>query len=252
MHPLDTGDRVADLKEKHGIGYCNITKCCTKVCPEHITITDNAIIPLKERVVDEFYDPVLKLIQLVFGREEVGPPTQGGGDAMFDDSKSAQSPRGHPGRAWRRRIRYRLLNEPEQAESICEDVLRVEPDNQEALATLILALTDRLDGPRPAPPHAARELLPRLHGEYERAYYAGIIDEREGIAWLRSDKPRAGTAAYDCFREAMAHFERAEAVRPPANDDAIAAVEQLRRMIMANPDVAPADEPAEVAADLGE
>ncbi|MBC7834096.1 MAG: succinate dehydrogenase/fumarate reductase iron-sulfur subunit, partial [Phycisphaerales bacterium] len=55
MHPLDTGDRLADLKNQHGIGYCNITKCCTKVCPEHITITDNAIIPLKERVVDEFY-----------------------------------------------------------------------------------------------------------------------------------------------------------------------------------------------------
>jgi succinate dehydrogenase / fumarate reductase, iron-sulfur subunit len=57
MHPLDTEDRLAELKEAHGIGYCNITKCCTKVCPEHITITDNAIIPLKERVVDEFYDP---------------------------------------------------------------------------------------------------------------------------------------------------------------------------------------------------
>jgi len=65
MHPLDTGDRIADLKREHGIGYCNITKCCTKVCPEHITITDNGIIPLKERVVDEFYDPVKRLIQLV-------------------------------------------------------------------------------------------------------------------------------------------------------------------------------------------
>ena len=66
MHPLDTADRMPELKDEHGIGYCNITKCCTKVCPEHITITDNAIIPLKERVVDEFYDPVLKLVQLVF------------------------------------------------------------------------------------------------------------------------------------------------------------------------------------------
>lgn len=66
MNPLDTADRIPKLKEEHGIGFCNITKCCTKVCPEHITITDNAIIPLKERVVDEFYDPVLKLIQLVF------------------------------------------------------------------------------------------------------------------------------------------------------------------------------------------
>jgi succinate dehydrogenase / fumarate reductase iron-sulfur subunit len=58
MHPLDTEDRVAELKQAHGIGFCNITKCCTKVCPENITITDNAIIPLKERVVDEFYDPL--------------------------------------------------------------------------------------------------------------------------------------------------------------------------------------------------
>ena len=66
MNPLDTADRVPELKKEYGIGYCNITKCCTKVCPEHITITDNAIIPLKERVVDEFYDPVMKLIQLVF------------------------------------------------------------------------------------------------------------------------------------------------------------------------------------------
>jgi succinate dehydrogenase iron-sulfur subunit len=66
MNPLDTENRVPELKKEFGIGYCNITKCCTKVCPEHITITDNAIIPLKERVVDEFYDPVLKLVQLVF------------------------------------------------------------------------------------------------------------------------------------------------------------------------------------------
>jgi len=70
MHPLDTEDRVPALKKEHGIGYCNITKCCTKVCPEHITITDNAIIPLKERVVDDFYDPVMKLIQLVVRRKK--------------------------------------------------------------------------------------------------------------------------------------------------------------------------------------
>ncbi|MBL8991856.1 MAG: succinate dehydrogenase/fumarate reductase iron-sulfur subunit, partial [Spirochaetia bacterium] len=66
MHPLDTGDRLQELKDKDGIGLCNITKCCTKVCPEHITITDNAIIPLKERVVDEFYDP-LSLLKRFFG-----------------------------------------------------------------------------------------------------------------------------------------------------------------------------------------
>jgi succinate dehydrogenase / fumarate reductase iron-sulfur subunit len=64
MHPLDTENRLGDLKNAEGIGYCNITKCCTKVCPESITITDNAIIPLKERVVDEFYDPVKKLLRI--------------------------------------------------------------------------------------------------------------------------------------------------------------------------------------------
>ena len=64
MHPLDTENRLADLKNAEGIGYCNITKCCTKVCPESITITDNAIIPLKERVVDEFYDPLRKLLRV--------------------------------------------------------------------------------------------------------------------------------------------------------------------------------------------
>ncbi len=63
MHPLDTEDRVADLKERDGIGYCNITTCCRQVCPEHITITENAIIPLKERVVDEYYDPLKRLFR---------------------------------------------------------------------------------------------------------------------------------------------------------------------------------------------
>ena len=67
MHPLDVADRVPALREKHGIGYCNITRCCTQVCPEHITITDNAIIPLKERVVDEFFDPLRRLTR-VFSR----------------------------------------------------------------------------------------------------------------------------------------------------------------------------------------
>jgi succinate dehydrogenase / fumarate reductase, iron-sulfur subunit len=64
MNPLDTADRLPDLKNTHGIGYCNITKCCTNVCPEHIAITDNAIIPLKERVVDRFYDPVTRLLRM--------------------------------------------------------------------------------------------------------------------------------------------------------------------------------------------
>jgi succinate dehydrogenase / fumarate reductase iron-sulfur subunit len=69
MHPLDGEDRLALLKDSLGLGYCNITKCCTEVCPENITITDNAIIPLKERVVDRFYDPLSRLWRAILGRE---------------------------------------------------------------------------------------------------------------------------------------------------------------------------------------
>jgi succinate dehydrogenase / fumarate reductase iron-sulfur subunit len=68
MHPLDADDRLELVKDQLGIGLCNITKCCTEVCPEHIAITDNAIIPLKERVVDRFYDPVRKLFRILSGR----------------------------------------------------------------------------------------------------------------------------------------------------------------------------------------
>src|SRR5277367_6617011 len=70
MNPLDTENRLADLKNSDGIGFCNITKCCTKVCPEDITITDNAILPLKERVVDRYYDPVKRLLRVLTGGAE--------------------------------------------------------------------------------------------------------------------------------------------------------------------------------------
>ena len=78
MHPLDTADRVPELRQAHGIGYCNITKCCTAVCPEHIHITDNAIIPLKERVVDEYFDPIGKLVK-IFSRRKREVPQSGNG-----------------------------------------------------------------------------------------------------------------------------------------------------------------------------
>ena len=71
MHPLDTENRSRDLKATHGVGYCNITKCCTKVCPENITITDNAIIPLKERVIDQMYDPIAKVFRALRGGRHV-------------------------------------------------------------------------------------------------------------------------------------------------------------------------------------
>jgi succinate dehydrogenase / fumarate reductase iron-sulfur subunit len=70
MHPMDTADRIEDVKDKHGSGMCNITRCCTEVCPEEIQITDDAIIPLKERVVDRFYDPVMMLFNKIFSKKE--------------------------------------------------------------------------------------------------------------------------------------------------------------------------------------
>ncbi len=72
LNPIDTVDRLEFLKDTGGIGYCNITKCCTEVCPEHITITDNAIIPLKERVVDRYYDPIKALVRMVRGGRKKG------------------------------------------------------------------------------------------------------------------------------------------------------------------------------------
>ena len=139
-------------------------------------------------------------------------------------------------------FRYRMLNQPEQAESICHDVLAVDPDHQEALVALLLALTDRFADPRPPSPQTARQLLPRLHGEYERAYYAGLICERLALARLRSGLPNAGEVAYDFFHDAMAHYERAEAIRPAGNDDPLLRWNSCARVIHANPDVCPSTE----------
>ena len=101
---------------------------------------------------------------------------------MTDDPRLKKlSPEAVPA-ALEKALRYRLLNEPEQAASICEDILAVEPENQEALVTLILARSDQFGGSRPVSAYSARELLPRLQGDYEREYYAGIIWEREAIA----------------------------------------------------------------------
>jgi hypothetical protein len=136
-------------------------------------------------------------------------------------------------------FRYRMLNQPEQAESICHDVLQVEPDHQEALVVLILAITDRFADPRSPSPRSAQELLPRLHSEYEREYYAGLICERLALARLRSGLPKAGEIAYDFFHDAMAHYERAEKLRPVGNDDSLLRWNSCARVIMANPDVCP-------------
>jgi hypothetical protein len=149
-------------------------------------------------------------------------------------------------------VRYRLLNEPEQAESICHDVLLVEPDNQEALTTLILALTDRLLGARPVVPRVAQNLLPQLKKPFEREYYAGVIAERAGVALLRSTTPHSGADVYAWFRQAMIHYEKADALGPPANADPRLRWNSCARMIMSNPQVAPDDDDAGATSDLGE
>ncbi|MBA3580453.1 MAG: succinate dehydrogenase/fumarate reductase iron-sulfur subunit [Gemmatimonadaceae bacterium] len=92
MHPLDVADRVDELKEAHGIGYCNITLCCTKVCPENITITDNAIIPLKERVVDRHYDPLTKLVRLFRGKRDKGRAEIPAEDPVLHGSSRSANP----------------------------------------------------------------------------------------------------------------------------------------------------------------
>jgi hypothetical protein len=117
--------------------------------------------------------------------------------------------------------RYRLLNEAAEAESICRDVLHIESENQQALVVLLLALTDQFDRGLPGVVHQAREILSRLQGEYERAYYAGIVCERLAKARLREGGPGSGTFAFGSLHEAMSWYEKAETLRPPGNDDAL-------------------------------
>lgn len=122
--------------------------------------------------------------------------------------------------ALERAMRYRLLNEPGEAESICLDVLNTDPDNQQALVILLLALTDRFSKAYGVSDTQAKDVLGRLQNEYERAYYTGIILERKAKALLHYAAPGAGYRAFDLFREAMGWFEKAEAIRPAGNDDA--------------------------------
>ena len=133
--------------------------------------------------------------------------------------------------------RYRLLNEPSLAESICLDVLHVEPENQQALVMLLLAITDQFG--HGASAAKAREILPRLKTEYDQHYYAGIIWERTAHAQLRKGSPNAAFAAYDGFRQAMESYEKAAAVRPPSNDDAILRWNTCARILMRNPNLRP-------------
>jgi hypothetical protein len=133
--------------------------------------------------------------------------------------------------------RYRLLNEPKLAESICLDILAVVPDHQQALIALLLARTDQFQLQVPA--KAAQEVLAKIKGDYEQAYYAGLIWERVGHARIREGGTAGGASAYHALREAMTDYERAIDVAPPGNDDAILRWNTCARVIMQNPEVRP-------------
>jgi len=143
--------------------------------------------------------------------------------------------------------RYRLLNEPREAESICEDVLRIDSQNRDAIVTMLLALTDQFGHDWDVDIGDARELLPRLHDGYEQAYYAGVICERWGKAQLARGVP--GYAAYDWFRQAMGWYEKAESLSPEGNDDAVLRWNACARTIMRRERIEPA--PAEPLDDSG-
>jgi hypothetical protein len=152
------------------------------------------------------------------------------------------SPDGIP-HALERAERYRLLNEPVQAESICRDVLAVDADNQTALRALILALTDQFGaGGSANAAKEARDYIVQLDDEYDRAYYTGIVFERETRAYL-DRKNVVRSAAYDGFRHAMEWYERAEALRPPGNVDAVLRWNSCLRAIDAERLEPAADEP---------
>lgn len=116
---------------------------------------------------------------------------------------------------------YRLLNEPRQAESICRDILEVDPDHQLAIVIMILAITDQFDMDNNASPSLAKELCAQLTNPYEQMYFKGIIEERLGKAALKRTTPRVKYIAYEHYRTAMSHYEEAEKISPKGNQDAV-------------------------------
>jgi len=134
-------------------------------------------------------------------------------------------------RAFEKAERYRLLNEPFEAESICLDILAVRPDHQPALGCLLLSLTDQFSPGATQALERAKALLSRLAGDYEKAYYSGIISERFAKRKLRDSHPGARVLAYGHLQEAMTAYEKAETLAPSGNDDAVLRYNACVRMI---------------------
>jgi len=127
--------------------------------------------------------------------------------------------------------RYRLLNEPHFAESICLDVLAIDPDNQQALVCYLLALTDQFAESRENGVTRALQVVDKLRGEYEKLYYTGIVHERRGKARLVQGGLGSGTAAFEQLHDAMHFFEKAQAIHPAGNDDAVLRYNTCVRLI---------------------
>lgn len=135
--------------------------------------------------------------------------------------------------------RYRLLHEPVEAESICRDILDVDPDHQDALVMLVLALSDQFEEHLSTAAAEAKAALARIRDEYSRVYHAGILCERRAKAHLKRGGPRAGHIAYEWLREAMDHYHQAATLRPHGNDDAILRWNTCVRALRGKPELAP-------------
>ncbi|MEP6550597.1 MAG: hypothetical protein ABJB95_05410 [Gemmatimonadales bacterium] len=146
-------------------------------------------------------------------------------------------------RAIQKAERYRLINQSWAAESICRDILEIEPANQQVLVMLALALTDQLADGHATIMKAVRETLARITDPYQQSYYTGIASERGGQAHLHRGGMGSGGMAYDSFRDAMGWYEKAEAIRPAGNDDAILRWNTCARLISSNSQLAPQTEP---------
>jgi hypothetical protein len=134
--------------------------------------------------------------------------------------------------ALERAERYRLLHEPVQAESICLDILAVDPENQQALVLLLLALSEQFGENITEKLDRAWSLLQKLGDSYQQAYYQGILLERQARLYMRSEVPGANFSAYDLFSEAMRLYEKAERIKPPGNDEALLRWNTCARTIM--------------------
>jgi hypothetical protein len=140
--------------------------------------------------------------------------------------------------------RYRLLNHPFLAESICRDILAVRPDDQQTLVALCLTLCDQFGVEGGASASSVMEVVQQLEDEYERRYYQGIVCERMAFSRLRRGGLGAGEVAYDWLMKAMSHFDSAAAIRPEGNDDAILRWNTCARVINARSDVHPGHQEA--------